>query len=155
MAKPGTKPKPTQLKLVNGNPGRRPLPKKEAVIDPDLYPGMPPQLKGKAKEEWIRNCDLLFDVGLMTVADRNALAAYCVAFAHWVDAEAELEGKPLIVYSATGNAGANPLIGIAKDAMMAMVKLGCEFGMTPSSRSRVEANPPNVKSKEAKKAIYY
>ena len=28
----GRKPKPTALKLVTGNPGKRPLPKKEAVV---------------------------------------------------------------------------------------------------------------------------
>jgi P27 family predicted phage terminase small subunit len=151
----GQKPKPTQLKLVNGNPGKRPLSKKEAVIDTSIYPKIPEHLSGYAKEEWDRICGLLYEVGLMTIADRTALMAYCVSYNRWRLAEEELEKEEFILYSNVGNAHANPLVNIASTAMKDMMRLACEFGMTPSSRTRVEANPPDAKSKEAKKAAYY
>ena len=49
----GTKPKPTRLKALEGNPGRRPLPKNEPVVEeplgsaPDNWPGVAKELGRK------------------------------------------------------------------------------------------------------------
>lgn len=149
MAARGQKPKPTQLKLVTGNPGGRPLPKKEAVI-PNAEPLPPPFLTEDALEEWNRVCKLLYDAGLMTEADRGALSAYCQAYGRWAEAEKALAlmakkdnlTRALMVKTSNGNAIQNPLVGTANKAMADMVRYATEFGMTPSARSRVDANPP-------------
>ena len=71
----GRKPKPTALKLVTGNPGKRPLndhePQPEAAI-----PEVPAHLSGEAKAEWDRIVIRLHPLGLLTDLDRAALAAY-------------------------------------------------------------------------------
>jgi P27 family predicted phage terminase small subunit len=46
----------------------------------------------------------------------------------------------LMVRSAKGNAVPNPLVWVANAAMRDMVKYAAEFGMTPSSRSRIKVN---------------
>ena len=48
--------------------------------------------------------------------------------------------KPTHLKLVTGNPGKNPLVGTANKAMSDMVRYAAEFGMTPSSRSRVRAN---------------
>lgn len=147
--KPGTKPKPTHLKLVTGNPGKRPLPKAEAKVVPAL-PSPPPHLSDEAKVEWGRVSEALFKVGLLSHVDRAALAAYCQAYGRWVQAEraiAEMAKRDqltggLMIKTTNGNAIQNPLVGTANKAAADMLRFAAEFGMTPSARSRIAAEPP-------------
>jgi hypothetical protein len=86
MAVRGRKPKPTHLRLVGGNAGKRPIkanePKPEVAA-----PQPPPHLNEAAKAEWGRIVGQLLALRLVTELDRAALAAYCVAYARWAEAE--------------------------------------------------------------------
>ena len=144
----GRKPKPTGLKLVTGNPGKRALPKKEAKIDLS-EPTPPAHLSDDAKVEWGRVCSLLYKVGLMTEADRAALGAYCQAYGRWAQAERMLASKSLLTQTTNGNIIQSPLVGIANKSMGDMVRYAAEFGMTPSARARVEATPPHGEEKNS------
>jgi P27 family predicted phage terminase small subunit len=145
----GRKPKPTHLRLVTGNPGKRALPKAEAKVVPAL-PSPPPHLSDEAKVEWGRISEDLFKVGLLSGIDRAALAAYCQAYGRWVQAEkslAEMAKRDLLtagllIKTTNGNAIQNPLVGIANKAAADMVRYAAEFGMTPSARSRIDAEAP-------------
>lgn len=143
----GRKPKPTHLRLVTGNPGKRPLPKAEAAVVPAL-PSPPPHLSDEAKVEWGRVSEDLFKTGLLSGIDRAALAAYCQAYGRWVQAEKsiaimaardQLTGG-LMIKTSNGNAIQNPLVGIANKAAADMVRYAAEFGMTPSARSRINTD---------------
>lgn len=144
----GRKPKPTALKLVTGNPGKRALPKKEAKIAP-AEPTPPAFLCDDAKVEWGRVVSILFGAGLMTELDRAALAAYAAAYGRWAQAERAINrmaakdelNAALMIKTSNGNAIQNPLVGIANKAKADMVRYAAEFGMTPSARSRVDATP--------------
>jgi len=59
----------------------------------------------------------------------------------------------LMIKTTSGNAIQNPLVGIANKAKADMVRYAVEFGMTPSARSRVTANPEEH-GKENKAASY-
>ena len=140
----GPKPKPTYLKLIAGNPGRRPLndsePKPKASI-----PRPPPELSSDALKEWKKISRQLFAAGILTVVDRAVLAAYCQAYGRWVQAEralagVEQQGAGLLIRTTKGHLIQHPLLGVANRAMSDMVRYALEFGMTPSSRSRVRAN---------------
>lgn len=156
----GRKPKPTHLKLVTGNPGKRALPKAEAKVAPAL-PSPPPHLSDEAKVEWGRVSEDLYKVGLLSVVDRAALAAYCHAYARWVQAEraiAEMAKRDqltggLMIKTTNGNAIQNPLVGTANKAAADMVRYAAEFGMTPSARSRINAEPPQ--GEEDRAASYF
>ena len=145
----GRKPKPTHLKLVTGNPGRRPLPAVEAQAVPAL-PSPPPHLSDDAKVEWGRVSDELYKIGLLSGIDRASLAAYCQAYGRWAIAEraiAEMGKRDLLtgglmIKTSNGNAIQNPLVGTANKAMSDLVRYAAEFGMTPSARSRIIAAPP-------------
>jgi P27 family predicted phage terminase small subunit len=145
----GRKPKPTHLKLVTGNPGKRALPQGEAKVAPSL-PDPPQHLSGDAREEWERVSVALFNAGLLSAIDRTALAAYCQAYGRWAQAERGIALMAqtdkvtggLLARTTNGNAIQNPLVGVANKAMQDMVRYAAEFGMTPSARSRINADPP-------------
>lgn len=126
----GPPPKPTKLKLVTGNPGKRALNKSE----PEPPPGdveCPDTLLGAAKEEWNRIAPILLEAGLFTKADRAALLCYCQAFANTVEYEKLCRevGPDLALAK-----------GFRKAATVAAGQVrafAAEFGMTPASRSRV------------------
>lgn len=141
----GPPPKPTALKLIEGNPGRRPLNKNEPK-PPIARPAAPAFLTGHAAGEWARIVDRLADVGLMTDIDVATLAAYCQAYGRWVQAEEALAvfaardpvNHGLIIKTSNGNAIQSPLVGAANTAMQLMHKFAVEFGMTPAARSRLD-----------------
>jgi len=82
----------------------------------------------------------LHPLGLVTTIDKDALAMYCVIFMRWVKAEKMVRDKGEIIKTAAGNIIQNPYLSIANRALEQLNKLGAEFGMTPSSRSRVKVD---------------
>ena len=66
----GRKPIPTELKIIRGNPGKRPLNDREAMPKVKLPP-VPSYLNKRAKAEWRRMGKRLFDAGLMTELDET------------------------------------------------------------------------------------
>lgn len=143
----GRKPKPTALKIIAGNPGRRKLQEFEPKFDPS-QPTPPPFLNDDAKVEWGRISGVLYEAGVLTDVDRGVLAAYCQAYGVWAQAEREIEKlqqssvlNGLILKTKDGNFIQQPLLGIANKARADMVKYAAEFGMSPSSRTRVETGP--------------
>lgn len=132
-------PKPTALKVLAGNPGHRPLndaePKFERVL-----PKCPAHLKGEARREWKRVVAELFDAGLLTSVDRAALAAYCASWGRWVDAERHLAKDGYTFTTETGYQQQTPWVGIANSALENIRRFAVEFGMTPSSRTRVRVS---------------
>ena len=86
MAQKGRKPKPTSLKILEGNPGKRPLPKNE-IQPKKKAPRCPSWLEEDAKKEWKRMGKVLEGLGLLTDMDMMAFAGYCQAYARWKEAE--------------------------------------------------------------------
>jgi P27 family predicted phage terminase small subunit len=134
----GRKPTPTHLKLVKGNPGRRPLNDSEPAPR-KMMPEPPDVLSADARDEWNRVAPELYRVGLLTSLDRSALAAYCQVYGRWVQAERGIAKGGLLSETTKGNLIQNPLVGIANKAASDMVRYAAEFGMTPSARVRVGA----------------
>lgn len=141
----GRRPKPSALKKLQGNPGKRPLNAKEPSA-PAGDPEMPADLPKAAQEEWNRIIPELRALGVLSTIDRAALAAYCHAYARWFEAEEEtrLHGivveEPILVQGVeTGfvRYKKNPAVTISEGAMKLMKSFLIEFGMTPASRSRL------------------
>lgn len=110
----------------------------------------PPELMDEAKVEWGRISSHLHRVGLLTEIDRGALAACCQAYGRWVKTERILKSLSekdlifhgLVIKTSNGNMIQNPLVGTANKAMSDYVRYCGEFGMTPASRSRIDAKEP-------------
>jgi P27 family predicted phage terminase small subunit len=89
-----------------------------------------------------RASKLLFANGLITELDRAALAGYCDAYARVAEASRQLQQYGLIVKSPNGYPMQSPYLAILNTALQETRAFSTEFGMTPSSRSRVKtANP--------------
>jgi P27 family predicted phage terminase small subunit len=147
----GRKPKPTHLKLVRGNPGKRPLNDREPKPAPAL-PQAPLELSADAKLEWDRIASDLQRLNLLSAIDRGTLAAYCQAYGRWIAAERALRRMAerdqltdgLMIKTTNGNPVQNPLVGTANKSMSDMVRFAAEFGMTPSARSRIRGEAPEA-----------
>lgn len=137
----GRKPKPTVLKQLAGNPGKRPLNKAEPQPPvPASTPYVPRHLCEEGKREWRRLVSILVDLGLYTEIDRAALAMYCQAWGRWVIAEERIDktGGPTLT-SDKGNLYPNPWASEANRRYEQMRKALVEFGLSPAQRSRVRA----------------
>lgn len=132
----GRKPKPTHLKILEGNPGKRPLNKNEPKPMP-IAPKCPHWLSPEAKREWKRVAPELERLGLLTQIDRAALAAYCQAYARWREVEEVIRKQGLTLTTESGYVMPRPEVKIAEKAMQTIRAFCSEFGLTPSSRSRM------------------
>lgn len=141
MRLPRNKPKPTHLKLIMGNPGKRPINTREPKPKIGI-PALPDHLSAAAKVEWRRISKQLAEIGLLSEIDRAALAAYCQSWGRWVDAEHELAKHGTLVKSPNGYPMPSPYLSIANKAMRQMHSLLAEFGMTPSARTRLQGSGP-------------
>ena len=125
----GRKPKPTRLKVIAGNPGKRPLNKSEPEFTPSL-PEQPAFLSEEAKLEWDRLAGELYAKGVLTEVDRGALAVCCQAWGRAVQAEtalAELAEKDPSTYGLlikTGRGAVeNPLVAYPTKIMKDRVEV--------------------------------
>ncbi len=141
----GRPPKPTVIKILAGNPGKRPLNKAEPKPKP-VAPKCPAWLSKEAKREWKRVAPELERLGLLTVVDGGALAAYCQAYARWREAEEAIKREGLVVQTGTGYLMPHPAVKIAEKAQQLIKAFCTEFGLTPSSRSRMSL--PEAKDEE-------
>jgi P27 family predicted phage terminase small subunit len=135
----GRKPKPTGIKELEGNPGKRALNKKEPK-PASAIPVCPKHLEGEARKEWKRVTELLHSLKIISHVDRAALAIYCTAYADYVKACKKLKKEGEVIVTEKGNLVQNPWMQIKKRSMDQVQKFCAEFGMTPSSRSRVKAD---------------
>lgn len=146
MATRGRKPKPTALKLLEGNPGKRQLNMNEPRFAQKMPPECPDWLEEEAQAEWNRLSETLFEMGILTDLDVAPFAAYCQAYARWREAEEFISQHGSIVKTKTGYWQQVPQVSIAHTNQKAMLQAAAEFGLTPSARSRIIAG--NAKKEE-------
>jgi P27 family predicted phage terminase small subunit len=163
----GPKTQPPALKLVAGNPGRRPI-DLDAGINPRVeIPKCPAHLSAEAKLEWKRLAPQLEELGLISGLDLAAFAMYCQAYGRWVFAEKRihelnedakrrvkeiqarggeaLEGDarrfPGFVQKTPSEYEQQSIwLQISNKALEQTLKLAAEFGLSPSMRARVTAS---------------
>jgi phage terminase small subunit len=109
----GRKPKPTALKILDGTQKCR-INRSEPAIPPGSI-DPPDWLDEVARKHWSELAPILHGAGILTSADRHALALLCESFSRF---------------------RADPLEDKARDLYR---RLSVEFGLTPSSRSRLKA----------------
>ncbi|MCW5751362.1 MAG: phage terminase small subunit P27 family [Anaerolineales bacterium] len=139
--------KPTRLREIEGNPGKRRLP-----AEPDFprvtAPECPADLRGVARQTWHALAALLTQAGILTCGDMLALKALCetageadrlrkkLAKAGWTfERLDEQHGMRL---------RARPEAAMLADADRRLRFWLTEFGLTPAARSRVGSTLPLV-----------
>ncbi len=141
MGSRGPKPLPNNVHQLRGNPSKKTAAQfRDGVNAPTEIPDCPRHLKGPAQKEWKRVTVELEKLGLVSKIDRAALAMYCTAWGRYVHAEEkllELGDDGLIETTPNGFQVQGPWLNIANKAMDQCKSFLAEFGMSPSSRSRV------------------
>jgi len=160
----GRKPIPTAMHVLNGNPSKKNLDTREPRPKP-IRPPCPAWLSAEAKRAWKQLVPQLERAGVLTVVDGQALAAVCQSYAIWVECEKFFKehpkdpetGKPCKWINGRTFATPNgyimprPEVAIANKALDAFKAFATEFGLTPSSRSRIhlETDRPEEDPMEA------
>ncbi len=140
---PGPAPKPTAIKKLEGNPGRRPLNPAEPKPR-TTRPKMPQYLTPAEQAEWKRITRELRSMGLLTSADADAIAVYCQVACRYQLATKDVQEKGLTVESPNGYPIINPALSIVNKCIQQMHRLLTEFGMTPAARSRISVPEPEA-----------
>jgi P27 family predicted phage terminase small subunit len=159
---------PTPLRILRGNPNKRPLPTGEPQ-PAKIMPDMPTDLDPIAKKEWKRASPALLKLGLLTEVDGVAFAAYCMAYAAVIRINKAMRACGYKVLaekhsflekkSSEGRSDemmavevkANPLIVQQRHALQTLRFWSLEFGLTPSSRGRM--NIPGLKEDDPQESF--
>ena len=137
MGQRGPAPKPTALVLLEGNPGKRPLNKREP--QPRMRaPKCPDYLDENARTEWRRLVPILRRMKILTEADSLALANLCQAYSTMTKAQAKLSESGLLYKTQSGYLQQSPLLAIVNSCVETITRLCREFGLTPAARARLQ-----------------
>jgi len=153
MGRRGPAPKPVELRILQGNPGRRPLPKAENLVrDAAGSLACPKWICVEGRREWRRVARMLQRLGVYRTTDRAALAAYCQSWGRYVQVEKILREEGMTFETDKGYVGQRPEVGMSHKYLALVKSLAQELGLTPASRPRVKAEPEkDAKTDEAAK----
>jgi len=157
----GPPPKPTELKLLQGNAGHRPInggePKPDKKAPPcPLYIREDPA----AKKEWRRLVPILLRMKVLTEADSTVLASLCLTHSHLLrsldamrkfnllDEKTGIAG--MVLKTKTGYLAMNQIYANVTNAIDQELKLCRELGLTPSARTRIQMSGSAAKDPESK-----
>lgn len=102
-------------------------------------PKAPDGLKGEALAEWSRVTAELEQLGRLNKVDRAVLATYCLVWATFTAASAEVAANgPVCTYS-NGMTAVSPHYKILKEMAMRCESLLAALGLTPAAR---DFDPP-------------
>jgi P27 family predicted phage terminase small subunit len=114
----------------------------------------PDHLDGIGRQAWDRVVHRLDEMGLLTLADGEAVALYASIYSRWRSAIAALDSDGLTLTTTTRVETASrtttrtvtkthALVAVANDCQRQMTRLLIQLGMTPSSRTslRVAGKP--------------
>jgi P27 family predicted phage terminase small subunit len=134
----GPAPKPTALRVYEGNPSRRPLNDREPVA---LLgePEMPKHLDRDARREWRRLVPLLLSMRVLSESDGIALGSLCITYSRLIQAQRLMAKSSLLIKTPGGYVMQSPVLSIVNSQLAALSLQLKEFGLTPSSRSRMIA----------------
>ena len=122
-------------------------------------PKCPTWLKGRARSMWKKISGDLFDLGVLSLNDENTLVRYCQLWARWRKCEEFIEknGESFQTESRNGELSYRlyPESRVAQALAAELRKLETEFGLTPSSRSRIVIDESNKGERVKDKARFF
>lgn len=142
MGRAGPPKKPTALRVLKNDerlkyeqPRNEPKPSANNLA-------APPHLYGTALEKWDELREVLEPAGLMTDADKDSLAQYCVNWQLYLVCIEKIKTEGMIM-EFNGGSGKNyrqasPHTVTMLKLQAAMVKTSKEFGLTPSARASLD-----------------
>ncbi|MFC0546921.1 phage terminase small subunit P27 family [Kutzneria chonburiensis] len=136
MYRGGPAPKPTALRLIEGDRADRINPAEP--IPRGLPPVCPDGVSDDVRAIWDYTVAELDAMGTAAAADRDALLCYCEAVVSHRRASAVLANSAVLVKGIHGGMVRNPALQIQRDSAGIIRAFAQEFGLTPSARTRIE-----------------
>jgi P27 family predicted phage terminase small subunit len=153
----GRRPKPTHLRLVTGNAGKRPINKAEPMPGRAI-PSPPEHLSPEARVAWGRFSAMLDRIGVLTEADAAALEQVSETYAEIVALRADIaaNGRFQTVITKSGDEmeRMRPAYSALMDADRRLKAWLVEFGVTPAARSKVKVNGAAEKQEDPAAAYF-
>src|SRR6476619_2380637 len=128
--------RPTHLKVLEGNPGKRRLNKDEP--QPTAPIRLPPDHLSPLQKSMWREVVRAMPEGLYTQADRGTLERYCVSWAGYRELTEQIQSIGVLCRGREGQIVRNPLFICRGQVADDMHRCACELGLTPASRTRIE-----------------
>ena len=138
--------KPTPIKALEGNRGRRPLNTQEPAFSPKMPP-MPEGMSPKAQEIWNHLGPRLVEAGTLCEADSAIFSVYCQACADLQKFNAEMQKEALIT-TPNGHRQASPYKQLRKEAIEQVRRFGAELGIGSANRSKIRVSERPRKKKD-------
>lgn len=144
----GRPPKPAPLKLLQGNPGKREV-KASKGGSSNKLPQTPRHLDRVGRYAYKKLVDQLGPSGIIQETDGLALELLADAYQEFRDARAAIKKHGGPTYETITESGskihrAYPEVAIGQDAWRRLKGMLTEFGLTPSSRSKINVMDPEV-----------
>ena len=145
----GRRRQPTNLHILHGNPGKRDL---TAILatqpEIDSSDKIPEPTKRVRKDKaartfWEENSHVLHKMQVLTDADIAMFESLCLAHALWSRALRGLRKFGMFTINKKGYAVKTQFVELESKYRSEYIKLMCEFGMSPASRSKISI--PNKK----------
>ena len=138
--KRGGKPKPAALKILTGNPGKRPI--RDEPKPSDRLPDQPAALSEAARPIFAELVATLDEIGLATATDTRALQNCAERIAEFEALTATL-AKSGLTYRLKGSPAlrVHPALAARHKASQAMESLLNDFGLTRAGAARLTALP--------------
>jgi P27 family predicted phage terminase small subunit len=137
----GRRPQPTKLKVLRGNPGKRPINQHEPI--PPTGEVKKPKLSKAAESVWDEIAPVCQAMGTLTVGDVKAFARLCElqATADMTAEQKDAEGfAPFTVsedYNGAPKVNVHGAIKLEKEISQVISAYYDRFGMTPTGRAKI------------------
>ncbi len=172
----GRKPKHPDLRVIEGNRGKRPI-NMNIPRPPSSRPPCPAWLQPEALKAWKYLCEQLEKMGIIGTSDQAVMVCYCLDWEIMILASrrmqeiatdrdrkaadaAERAGKEpspgrmklgdwsdaMLATTGGGNVINNPLLGIANAARERLCKWASMLGLSPTDRAKLTIEAPKGKT---------
>jgi P27 family predicted phage terminase small subunit len=133
----GRKPKPVEVKIREGNPGKRPLPEPVRVggVPASLEP--PDDLPQTAKDWWNEAVPILAKVGILDTVDRAALEMMATQYARAKQASRVIAEHGHLARGSTGQLVEHPSLATERAAAQMFLRMAEQYALTPVARTRL------------------
>jgi P27 family predicted phage terminase small subunit len=134
----GRRPKPIELKLREGNPGRRTLPDPVVLGGRPSEPIEPPEaLDEDAKDFWREAIPIFHRVGLLDTIDRAALEMTATAYARVVQCRRAIQEHGMFSRGSKNQFAEHPALASERVAMTVFLRFAEQYALTPLARTRL------------------
>jgi P27 family predicted phage terminase small subunit len=133
MGERGTKRKPTNLKLLEGNPGKRHIDINEVKPIPKVG-SCPDWLSDSSKDIWNEYSEKLERLGLLSEIDIQDFQNFCIASGDVKDLTIFLINNNFTFIAPSGLITRRPEADLRNQAIKMVTTITSKFGMSPSDR---------------------